>query len=51
MLVRVKSSYKLEMHIDTDEGNAAELSRTDQGVLEEETVRQVKVNANLAKKR
>ncbi len=51
VLVRVKSSYKLEMHIDTDEGNAAELSRTDQGVLEEETVRQVKVNANLAKKR
>jgi acetate kinase len=34
VLVRVKSSYKLEMHIDTDEGNAAELSRNDVGELE-----------------
>jgi acetate kinase len=34
VLVRVKSSYKLEMHIDTDEGNAAELSTHDVGELE-----------------
>lgn len=34
VLVRVKSSYKLEMHIDTDEGNAAELNRYDEGELE-----------------
>ncbi len=34
VLVRVKSSYKLEMHIDTDEGNAAELNTRDVGELE-----------------
>jgi len=34
VLVRVKSSYKLEMHIDTDEGNAAELSVRDVGELQ-----------------
>lgn len=33
VLIRVKSSYKLEMHIDTDEGNAAELPSHSEGVL------------------
>jgi len=42
VLVRVKPTYKLEMHIDTDEGNAAELDRTDVGRLEAgEVVRRV----------
>lgn len=34
VLVRVKPTYRLEMHIDTDEGNAAELDVRDEGALQ-----------------
>jgi len=33
VLIRVSPKYKLEMHIDTDEGNAAEIRRGDEGAL------------------
>ena len=34
VLIRVSPAYKLEMHIDTDEGNAAEIRSGDEGVLD-----------------
>ncbi|WP_420459282.1 acetate/propionate family kinase [Neolewinella sp.] len=34
VLIRVNPDYKLEMHIDTDEGNAAEIQSGDAGVID-----------------
>ena len=46
VLIRVKPTYKLEMHIDTDEGNAAELDRHDVARLDSGEVIQLAGEAN-----
>ena len=50
VLVRVKPTYKLEMHIDTDEGNAAELSRNDTGLIDDMPIHEVGVASQLRKR-
>ena len=49
VLIRVSPKYRLEMHIDTDEGNAAEINPGDEGVLaatgQEGTLRRRRVAA------
>lgn len=51
VLIRVKDSYLLEMHIDTDEANAAELSQGDSSGDLLYSPPDVAVSANLQRKR